>query len=77
MLFGRSALCGMERPSVEHLPVVLGPLGRAFAVASPTAWSSVLRAPGPAQTIPAHAASPAASVPFGLLNMCHVRTSAS
>jgi len=73
MLFGRSTLCGMERPPVEHLPVVLGPLGRTFAVARATAWSAILRAPGSTQPIPTHAATPAAVlITCDLLGMCHV-----
>src|SRR5262249_958372 len=78
VLLARFPLCLLKGSLVEHAPVVLGPLGRAFAVASPTAGMAVLRAPGPTQLVTAHAATPAAVVvPVGLLNVCHVRASAS
>ena len=67
----------LEGPLIEHAPVVFSPLGCAFTVGSPTAWSAILRAAGPACRIAASATPATLCVTFGLLNVCQVRTSAS
>jgi hypothetical protein len=77
MLFGRPAVCVLKHSAVEHAPVVLGPLGHEFAVASPTAGMAVLGAARPACRIAASATPATVCVTFGLFNVCHARASAS
>jgi len=78
MFFVQPAFCVLKRSAVEHTPVMFGPLGHAFAIASATAWSAVLRAEWPARWITAHAATPATGlVACELLNVCHLRASGS